>query len=197
VALLDAADAAAVRKSWRVAGQRLQRSLNVFRESEEVSPARRAFLIAGTILKKVRNLVKYVMTERVSQARAETRMRLYRAYMDRGWRLPSSLRNISVRTAYLFAERGYRPSSRFDGEIVLFRATSGTGADEPYTEIFEDSLLGWGARTTRGVRAFDVSGGHSSMLQEPHVEFLAQRLQRCIDESLDDTLPRQTSLSTA
>ena len=37
---------------------------------------------------------------------------------------------------------------------------------------------------TRGVRVFDVPGGHSSMLQEPNVQVLAERMQAYIDEAL-------------
>ena len=96
-----------------------------------------------------------------------------------------------MRTVYLFAERDYRPDGRFDGEIVLFRATAGIGPDEPYVERYDDPLLGWGRRSTRGVRAIDVPGGHSSMLQEPHVETLADRMQSCIDEALDGESPRR------
>jgi thioesterase domain-containing protein len=91
-----------------------------------------------------------------------------------------------VRTAYLFAERDYRPEGRFDGQLVLFRATAGIGPDEPYIEKYDDPLLGWGRRATRGVRAIDVPGGHAGMLQEPHVEALAEQMQSCIDEAMAD-----------
>ncbi len=97
----------------------------------------------------------------------------------------------------MFAERDYRPDGRFDGELTLFRATAGIGPDEPCVEIYEDPLLGWGRRTTGGVRACDVPGGHSSMLQEPHVEALAERLQASIDAALagEPTPRRQPALA--
>ena len=89
-----------------------------------------------------------------------------------------------MRTAYLFAEKNYRPERPFDGDLVLFRATHGKGPDEPYVERYEDPLLGWGQRTTGDVWAYDVPGGHSSMLQEPHVRALAKQLQLSIDDAL-------------
>ena len=52
---------------------------------------------------------------------------------------------------------------------MLFRATHGTGADEPYIERYADPLLGWGQRTSHDVHVYDIPGGHSSMLQEPNV----------------------------
>ena len=104
--------------------------------------------------------------------------------VDRGWPLPGLLEGIPVRTVYSSAERAYRPDTTYEGEIVLFRATSGEGNDEPFASRYTDPLLGWGQRGTRGVRVFDVPGGHSSMLQEPHVQVLADLMQRQIDAVL-------------
>ena len=70
-------------------------------------------------------------------------------------------------------------------EISCF-GTEGEGPDQPYVERYADPLLGWGPRTTGGLEAIDVPGGHSSMLQEPHVRTLAASLQRRIDEALAD-----------
>ena len=77
-------------------------------------------------------------------------------------------------------------AGRFDGELVLFRATAGSGAaaDEPFVDRYDDPMLGWGRRATRGVRVIDIPGGHSSMLQEPHVGVLAEHLQASIDRAL-------------
>ena len=65
----------------------------------------------------------------------------------------------------------------------LFRATQGVDSDEPYIERYADPLLGWGSHTSGSVCVYDVPGGHSSMLQEPHVSTLAQYIQACIDSS--------------
>ena len=133
-------------------------------------------------LRKARNLSTYLVGHHLERLRDEIRMRLLRSYLDRGQRLPRSLQQIPVRTVYLFAEKNYQPEGLFDGDLVLFRATSGEGPDEPYVERYEDPLLGWGCRATRGVRVHDIPGGHSSMLQEPHVQILAEQLQLSIDE---------------
>jgi hypothetical protein len=71
-------------------------------------------------------------------------------------------------------------------ELVLFRATRGTGmpSDEPYVERYDDPLFGWGRRATRGVQTIDVPGGHSSMLQEPNVDVLAEQMQIALDRVL-------------
>ena len=76
------------------------------------------------------------------------------------------LEKLPVRTIYLFAERDYRPDGRFDGELPLFRATSGVGTDEPYVESYDDPLLGWrrraypgGPRLRRSRRPFEHAPG--------------------------------------
>ena len=89
-----------------------------------------------------------------------------------------------MRTVYLFAEKSYRPTGVLDGELILFRATEGIENDEPYVNRYSDPLFGWGRRATQGVRAYDVPGGHSSMLQEPNVEVLASHMQAIIDKVL-------------
>ena len=117
------------------------------------------------------------------------RLRLFRYYLARGFDLPRLLQQISVRSVYLFAEKNYRPSDSFKGELLLFRATRGVGDDEPYVERYADPLLGWGRRATRGVRVYDVPGGHSSMLQEPHVRILGELLRVSIARAFSDRPP--------
>ncbi len=113
-------------------------------------------------------------------------MRLFRHYLDRQRQPPAFLDNLPVRTVYLFAEKSYRPTGVFDGELILFRATEGVGNDEPYIQRYRDPLFGWGQRASQGVRAYDVPGGHSSMLQEPNAEVLACQMQTIIDEVLSN-----------
>lgn len=191
VALLDAADPAEPTRAWRATGNRLRRFSGVFREGERQSPAQRAWTVLRKAFGKIRNTAAYVASERLAKIRDELRMRALRASLDRGGRPPRVLGPIPLQTVYLFAERDYRPDGRFDGELTLFRATAGIGPDEPYVGRYDDPLLGWGRRATLGIRAFDVPGGHSSMLQEPHVEALAERLQSCIDEALAADPARQ------
>jgi FkbH-like protein len=192
VALLDACDAGVPLKSWLGAERQLRSFATVFREGGSASPGRRLATILGKALKKATSFGAYVVGERLRRTRDELRLRLFRAMLDRGRPLPQPLRRIPLRTVYLFAERDYRSDGRFDGELVLFRATAGTGPDEPYIELYENPMLGWERRASRGVRAVDVPGGHSSMLQEPHVETLAERVQSCIDEALDGEATRRT-----
>ena len=197
LALLDAADPAAVPRAWREAGHQLRHFAGVFREDGTAGPGRRLATILRKASKKASNFAIYKVGQVLGRAREEIRMRALRGRLDRGRQPLRGLGRIPVRTVYLFAERDYRPVGRFDGELVLFRASSGIGPDEPYIERYDDPLLGWDRRATRGVRAIDVPGGHAGMLQEPYVEALAERMQACIDETLGDEATLSTGAGPA
>ena len=184
VALLDAADVAASLKAWRFASQRIRSFSDAFHSETSVPFYRSVLVVVTNVLRKVKNLTAYCVGQHFKNLRDEIRMRLFRFYLDRGLQLPRPLQKIPVRTAYLFAEKSYRPASRFHGELVLFRATRGNGPDEPYVERYADALLGWGQRASHGVCVWDIPGGHSSMLQEPNVRVLAECMQAYLDQVL-------------
>jgi thioesterase domain-containing protein len=186
VALFDSADVAAQPRAWHRAGQRFRSFSTTFRHDQAVRFDRRVWSIVTKGARKVKNLISYLAGEQLEKFRDRLRMRLYRFHLDRGWSLPRALERIPVRTVYLFAEQDYRPDGPFKGALVLFRATRGEGPDEPFLERYLDPFLGWGRRATCGVQAYDVPGGHSSMLQEPHVRTLAEFVQRSIDDVLAD-----------
>ncbi len=183
VALIDAADVKAPLKAWRFASQRIRGLTSALNQDRTIRFDRRVLAALTKALDKAKNLTTYLVRHRFEILQDEVRMRLFRYYLDHGWSLPRVLKHISVRKVYLFAEKNYQPKGLFNGDLVLFRATHGEGHDEPYTERYQDSLLGWGHRTSGCVQVHDVPGGHSSMLQEPHVQILADQLQLSIDEA--------------
>ncbi|WP_148599114.1 HAD-IIIC family phosphatase [Aquisphaera giovannonii] len=189
VALLDAADPEAQLRPFRSANQRLRGLSGALGQGEGLGPVRRAAAIGSKVARKARNFVAYEARRRADGAWTRLRMRLFRRYTDRGIRPPGYLSGISVRKVYLHAESSYRPPGKFDGDLALFRATQGVGDDEPYCDRYSDPLLGWGGRATGCVRAYDVPGGHSSMLQEPNVRVLAETMQAAIDEALASRAP--------
>ena len=182
VALIDAADAKARLKTWRSISQRLHNFSSSMLEPQSARFGRRVLSVMTRALRKAMNLSAYLAGQRAKELRDEIRLRLLRFYLDRGRAVPRLLEQVPVRTVYLFAEKTYQPAAMFDGELLLFRATTGEGDDEPYINRYEDPALGWGRRATNGVRVCDVAGGHSSMLQEPNVQILAEQLQISIDE---------------
>jgi len=184
VALLDAADTQAVLQPYRETRKRLQRMAGELQRAQSLSAVRRAGLIAGRFAAKLRNFVLYQLRSASAGLRDAVRLRLARAWLDRQRPPPKVLGRIPVRKMYLFAAHQYRPLRQFAGELVLFRATQGVGLDAPFIDFFADPALGWGRRGCGGVRVIDVPGGHTSMLQEPNVRVLADRLQEEMDRAL-------------
>ena len=194
VALLDAADIAATRKTWRFAQQRVQSFSTVFHDQEKLVPFYYAVITTlRRALRKAKNLITYLVGKNLKSFGDEIRMRLFRFYLDRGLQLPRALEYIPVRTVYLYAEKNYRPEGLFHGDLALFRATVGEGNDEPYIDRYTDPLLGWSTRTSGSVLVWDIPGGHSSMLQDPHVRTLAILIQDHVDQVLASSKQTQTT----
>ena len=99
---------------------------------------------------------------------------------EAGKPVPGFARGLSVRRVYERAEAEYIPSRRLEGQAVLFRASAGVGHDTPFIEIFESAWLGWERWVDGTVELREMPGGHSSMLQEPNVSVMAERVRECL-----------------
>jgi amino acid adenylation domain-containing protein len=189
VALLDVAHVKATPRS--LTARRMKHFSAALKQARSASPTERALRLLRESSRRIRNVVSYELRSRLSRAHNQTRMRLFRAYLDQGWALPSFLTNIPVRVVLRFAEREYVLPEPYPGEVLLFRATQKSSAfddtlidDTPYIDLFEDRHLGWEGKTTQGFIPHDIPAGHSSMLQEPHVEHIARAMQSYIDRAL-------------
>lgn len=133
-------------------------------------------------IEKVSRLISYEINTKIQNTSDRLRVKLLRYYLDRNLPLPQFCKNISVRTIYKFAESDYKPGI-YRGKLSLWRATEKLDVSNPAIDDtpakFEvtDPLLGWGKQATDGVEAYDIPGGHSSMLQEPNVQTMAEKLQ--------------------
>jgi FkbH-like protein len=170
VAVFDAADVEAQRKPHIESKRRLGRIQQVF-DGASAGQAVRA------LLAKAGGYAAYQLRSRAKNAWNKMAVATLRFCLDRNRPLPPWARRLPVRTVYTVAEAEYLPARSVREEILLFRATEGEGSDEPYTRLYADPLLGWGRRSLQGARAFDVPGGHGSMLQEPHVALTAEILR--------------------
>ncbi|MBD2022182.1 HAD-IIIC family phosphatase [Leptolyngbya sp. FACHB-36] len=188
VALMDAADAKAPKRVGRVTNIRLQRLSNALSQNQHVKTGERVIQVLNTIRRKATNLIVYEMQTKVNVLWNQLKLWLFQYYLDRGLPLPNFLHNLSVRRVYEFAEQIYNPTRLYNGDILLIRATEGDGSDEPYVEVYSDPLLGWSQRVTEEIKVLDVPGGHSSMLQEPNVEVMADKLQAYIDDALSNAI---------
>lgn len=73
------------------------------------------------------------------------------------------------------AREGYQPQP-YPGRLTLFRA-----ARQPLREF--EPALGWGALAQGGVEIHEIAGTHVSMLVEPGLGVLAERLRECLDRA--------------
>jgi len=182
VAVLDAADVEATIKPRLHSARRVQRLKEALR-------SRSLNGLPRLLADKGRGFISYKVDHLARRARDRLAVATLELCLDRGWPVPRWARHLPVRTVYTHAESRYRPRGQVRGEIVLFRATSGAGRDEPYAQIYDDPLLGWAARSADGVRAFDVPGGHSTLLQEPHVAQLAALLRSHLGDDIVQVMP--------
>jgi amino acid adenylation domain-containing protein len=181
VALIDAADTRAELKPYRGTRKRLDRIAGELRNDQIHSGIHRATRIVSRLAGRLWGFTAYHLGKAWGGMRDRARLRLLRMWLDRGSVPPRLLGHLSVFVTYLRAAAEYEPLRQCDGELLLFRATQGTGVDAPFIDFFTDHAFGWAARASRGVRVIDVPGGHNSMLQEPNVGVLALRLQEAID----------------
>ena len=68
----------------------------------------------------------------------------------------------------------------YPGKITLFRASYRPPG------FYHDPANGWEGMARGGIEIHDITGEHTTMLQEPHVRVLAKHLRDCIDKALAD-----------
>jgi thioesterase domain-containing protein len=84
--------------------------------------------------------------------------------------LPAALEAIWI--ANYQAARTYVPKP-YPGRVTLFRCQDTTPG------VYERDL-GWGELALGGVDVYDVPGDHNSLITEPHVRVVADRLRECL-----------------
>jgi amino acid adenylation domain-containing protein len=78
------------------------------------------------------------------------------------------------------ARRNYVPQA-YLGQVTLFLGKlSGLSASH-------DPHVGWGEVALGGVEVHEVPGHHINMLEEPHIQVLAEKLKACLDKAQVDT----------
>jgi len=188
VTLIDVAHVTTPPRS--VAARRLGSLGQAFQDLPGASLVERGRAIVKTAARRARNVVEYEASSRYQRNKTEWKLKLLRHCLDHDLPVPRFLGNISVDATLRFAEREYVVPPPYQGEVLLFRATShdhsldGVVNDTPYIQIFQDPMLGWSDKVA-DLETFDVSAGHSSMLREPHVQQIAVTMQRHIDRALE------------
>ena len=93
--------------------------------------------------------------------------------------LKPSANMLDVEEAFLLALRNYVPQT-YDGDANLFRAK-----DELCS--YSDPTLGWGGLIKGRLDILEISGDHDTILHEPHVQVLAEKLKIYIERALMET----------
>jgi aspartate racemase len=88
-------------------------------------------------------------------------------------RLSESTRRVI--DAHFQALRDYVPRS-YPGRIMLFRART-----QPLCNPGDRADLGWGELCRGGVRVEVIPGNHETVLHQPYVQILAERLRACLE----------------
>ncbi|MUG97754.1 amino acid adenylation domain-containing protein, partial [Scytonema sp. UIC 10036] len=80
----------------------------------------------------------------------------------------------------------YVPQQVYPTRITLLRASE-TSVEEPTSqlppEILQDSAWGWSDFAAEPVDVYFVPGNHITMMTQPHVHVLAERLKACIQQA--------------
>jgi thioesterase domain-containing protein len=80
------------------------------------------------------------------------------------------------------AQANARLTRRYVPQPYTGRATFFRSSDGPVKEDHPDPAKAWG-RLIDGLEVHPVPGNHNTMLREPHVRVLAERLKICLDGS--------------
>ena len=190
VGIMDAADVHAEEKPFRLAQNRLNRFLGTLNDPSAGSALQRIGKAVPKMLAKTKNFALYEVQSRLEQFQNARKVKAMRDQAERAEvdaPIAEEDHGLDFLKMYEVAHKEHQPQGVFHGgDVVLFRAMKGDGSvsDEAYVDIYSDPLLGWGPRVEGEISAHDVPGGHSSMLQEPHVSVLARAMQASIDAAL-------------
>jgi acyl transferase domain-containing protein/thioesterase domain-containing protein len=172
VGILDAADVRAAEKPWLGLTTRVAN----WRDSLGHMPLASVPAVFG---RKALNYVRYKVASRQQRQADAARV----TAMASG---PAGHEVVDTPMAFLplyeVAHRQHAPDPnlRLSRAVVsLYRATQGDGslADKAYGDIYAGEFFGWERRVDGPIRAVNVPGGHTSLLQEPHVQALVHELQ--------------------
>ncbi|HSS77368.1 MAG TPA: beta-ketoacyl synthase N-terminal-like domain-containing protein [Thermoanaerobaculia bacterium] len=107
------------------------------------------------------------LDEQLDRTLSESRRRGISIDLD----LPRARRLYAVYKASSEAHQSYQPSP-YPGRVTLFRAI-----DRPVAAVLPDPTLGWGALAQGGVDIVEILGRHETLVIEPSVGMVAERLR--------------------
>ena len=95
--------------------------------------------------------------------------------LPQGMDLESAASLVELFRVHVQAVLSYRPEP-YAGRVTFFRAAERRPADPPHPEV------AWIGLAAEGAEVHVVPGNHGTMYLPPHVDALASRLRRCLEE---------------
>jgi thioesterase domain-containing protein len=71
----------------------------------------------------------------------------------------------------------YVPHEVYPNQITVFPASE---------QFCDDPAMGWDQVSSEPVETYSVPGDHITMVTEPHVQVLAEKLRACLDKAQAD-----------
>jgi thioesterase domain-containing protein len=126
-------------------------------------------------------------------------------YRSLGLSLPSGMLRTSIMEAAKRAGSNYVPQT-YSGHLTLFRASDLPGEDwyyhppgmpTPDDWYTRAPQYGWDKVAGGGLEIHDIPGSHGSMLKEPQVRSLAEKLRACLEQAQAGDRRSNTLVPTA
>jgi acyl transferase domain-containing protein/thioesterase domain-containing protein/acyl carrier protein len=182
--LMDSADVAAQESNYEQR-QRMARFKATFDDGSGAPLLVRVLRAMPRMASKVVGYVRWTILRKLEIKRNQASVEALRQ-RDADSTVVSAMQ-LSFIKMYQVAHYSHQPQGQvLDGHVVVYRAQRGTGAPEDvaFAEKYTDDALGWRPRFKRPVEVKEVPGGHTSLLQAPHVDSMAAQLQADIDHAL-------------
>ena len=84
----------------------------------------------------------------------------------------------------------YEPQNTYSAPITLFRAKEVNSEQQNSSTLSVEPTWGWNQFSNPEVEIHIVPGNHISMMSEPHVQILAEKLQKSLQKP--QTLPKKS-----
>ena len=117
----------------------------------------------------------------------------YKRHLDAVDQLPNTDKHLELIDANVQAREEY-VFQVYPGRITLLR-TEDQNRDDEAVGMQYDPQFGWGDVVAGGIDMHYVPGSHLSLLKEPHVRVVAEKLQACLTQAQAAAQVRQVSLS--
>ncbi|GAA6618281.1 amino acid adenylation domain-containing protein [Scytonema sp. NUACC26] len=80
----------------------------------------------------------------------------------------------------------YMPQAIYPARVTFFKASEIDAVSNDYSEMLDELGLDWDKFSAQPLKLHFVPGNHNTMLNEPHVQVLAEQLTICIERSQAD-----------